>query len=124
MPGTREGDTPPWMKIPDPPSPVLSRESLPGLRPYSEQRASSVLAIVATLNLEVVLRHPPRSLPPWIGASIGILGDIDWPTVCQLAIREQNTALEGASELPAALVRDQPWQLRDFLEGSGLIIPS
>jgi hypothetical protein len=86
-------------------------------RPYSEEeRASSVLAIVATLNLETIPRHQPASLPPWIGASIAILGDIDWPAVCQLAIRKQHTALEGASELPVALVRDKPSDLAGWLE--------
>jgi hypothetical protein len=86
-------------------------------RPFvSEIHSSSIIAVVATLDLGAVYRQHLGDLPPSISPHVASLGPVDWPTVCRSAIRAQEAMLTGPLDTKATLLRGQPWLLDDFLK--------
>jgi len=114
MPGTLPcGRT--LKSFPEPPSPHLPREPATSPRQYSELRASAVIVLAATVDMEVVSRRSLTDLPPSIWPCVAILGDIDWCNVCRDAIRAQRAILAEPRHTVAALLRAEPWELEAFL---------
>lgn len=84
-------------------------------RQYSALRASAVIVLAATLDLEAVSRHLLTELPPSVWPHVAILGDLDWRDVCRGAIRAQETMLAEARHTKPTLLRADPCQLNAFL---------
>jgi hypothetical protein len=107
-----------FKRFPKPPSPYLPREPATSPRHYSELRASAVIALAATLNLDIVAGQVLTDLPPSIWPQITILGDIDWRNVCYGAIRAQAAMLAEQRDTNP-LLRTNPWELRAFFNLGG-----
>jgi hypothetical protein len=85
-------------------------------RPEAQQCATAAIALVATLDIEAVIRqHLSGQLPPAIWSAYTALGRPEWMTVCRKAIRTQRSLLNETDDSYRALRRDEPLLLADFL---------
>jgi hypothetical protein len=84
--------------------------------PRNNQRyTASVVAVMATLDLEAVRPIAPSSLPPEIMWAVRAFSDAEWAAVAREAIRMQRRIIGATQGAQSQLRRDDPWLLADFL---------
>jgi len=108
-------------RFPEPPPPHLPRWTSDSPGRYSELRASAVIVLAATVDLEAISRRSLADLPPSIWPRVAILGDLDWRKVCDDAIRAQRAMLTEPSDTRTPLLRADVCDLQAFLTSGSLV---
>lgn len=88
-------------------------------RPEAQQCATAAIALLATLDIEAVIKQRLNGrLPPAIWSTYTALGQPDWMTVYRRAIRLQQRLLDEANRPYHDLRRSEPLLLAEFLPAS------
>lgn len=99
-----------------PPLPPRTRRMEHAVRSLNDLRpTSTVIAVVATLDMNTVCQMAPSELPPEIRWAVQSLNDREWATVRREAMRAQRQFISAASGTHRWLRRDEPWLLADLL---------
>jgi hypothetical protein len=108
----RPGEKPVW----PPPIPPRTLRRGHSLTSSNDQRyVGSILAVMATLDMDEVCRLSPSDLPPEIKWTVRALSEQEWRAVCREAIKAQRRFIGMTQGIHCQLRRDEPWLLAEFL---------
>jgi hypothetical protein len=117
MSGTRQGgpfldEKPVW---PPPLPPRTLRRGHPLTSANDQRYVGSIIAVMATLDMDEVCRLSPSNLPPEIKWAVRALDTVEWTAVVREVLSEQRRLMAAASGNYRDLRRDEPWLLAEFL---------
>jgi len=109
--GNELGELPVW---PPPLPPRTLRRGHPLTSSNDQRYVGSIIAVMATLDMNEVCRLSPRDLPPEIKWAVRALSEQEWLAIRLESIRAQGGFVELTQGAYSQLRRSDPWPLDEF----------